>query len=49
MRQDFGTLFGPRISLFYMNSQHIKVVYSLLSYENCAALETDFAKCFLVD
>ena len=49
MRQDLSPSLGPGVTIFNMRAQFLDVVNTLLTNEDSAALETDFAEGLLMD
>lgn len=49
MRQDLSPTIGPGVTIFNMRAQFLDVVNTLLTNEDGAALETDFAEGLLMD
>jgi len=49
MRQDLSPTLGPGVTIFNMRAQFLDVVNTLLTNEDSAALETDFAEGLLMD
>jgi len=49
MRQDLSPTLGPGVTIFNMRAQFLDVVNTLLTNEDGAALETDFAEGLLMD
>lgn len=49
MRQDLSPTLGPGVTIFNMRAQFLDVVNTLLTNEDGATLETDFAEGLLMD